>query len=112
MKHVTAFIKEFKLDEVTRALNEIEALTGMTIQEVKGHGRTRGKEAHNYQEPVSDFVEKVRIDVYVLDEIVDKVVDTIQRCAHTGLIGDGKIYVVGVDEAVRISSNERGDLAV
>jgi len=112
MKLITAFIKDFKLDNVTQALNKIEGLTGMTVQEVKGHGRTRGKETHNYQEPVNDFVKKVRIDLYVQNDIVDQVVDVIQKSAHTGLMGDGKIYVQTVDKSVRISTDERGKEAI
>jgi len=112
MKHITAIIKQLKLSEVTQALNEIEELTGMTVQEVKGHGRTRGKETHEYQESVNDFVEKIRIDLYVLDNIVDQVVDAIQKHAHTGLMGDGKIYVSSVEQSIRISSNERGEQAI
>jgi len=112
MKHVTAIIKDFKLREVTQALNEIEGLTGMTVQDVKGHGRTRGKETHQYQEPVSDFVKKIRIDLYVPKNIVENVIDAIQTHAHTGLMGDGKIYVSPIEEAVRISSNERGEKAI
>ena len=112
MKHITAIIKEIKLSEVTQSLNEIEGLTGMTVQEVKGHGRTRGKETHDYQEPVNDFVTKIRIDVYATNKIANQVVDTIQQHAHTGLKGDGKIYVSSIEEAVRISSNERGKKAV
>ena len=112
MKHITAIIKELKLGAVTQALNKIEELTGMTIQEVKGHGRTRGKETHDYQEPVNDFVKKIRIDIYAIDEIANRVVDTIQQYAHTGLKGDGKIYVSPIEEAVRISSNERGRIAI
>lgn len=112
MKHITAIIKEIKLNDVTQALNQIEGLTGMTVQEVKGHGRTRGKETHDYQESVNDFVTKIRIDIYSTNKIANQVVDTIQQRAHTGLKGDGKIYVSPVEEAVRISSNERGDIAV
>jgi nitrogen regulatory protein PII len=112
MKLITAFIKDFKLDEVTQALNQIEGLTGMTVQEVKGHGRTRGKETHNYQEPVNDFVKKIRLDLFVQDEIAKQVADTIQKSAHTGLMGDGKIYVQGVEQAVRISTGEQGEKAV
>ncbi len=112
MKLITAFIKDFKLEDVTQALNQIEELTGMTVQEIKGHGRTRGKETHNYEEPVNDFVKKVRIDLYVQNDLTDKVVDAIQKSGHTGLMGDGKIYVQTVDEAVRISTGERGEEAV
>jgi nitrogen regulatory protein PII len=112
MKLITAFVKDFKLDDVTDALNKIKELTGMTVQEVKGHGRTRGKETHNYEEPVNDFVKKVRIDLYVQKEIADKVVDTIQKSAHTGLMGDGKIYIQAVEQAVRVSTDERGKKAV
>ena len=112
MKHVMAIIKEIKLSEVTQALNEIEELTGMTVQEVKGHGRTRGKETHDYQEQVNDFVKKIRIDIYVINKIAKAVVATIQKHAHTGLKGDGKIYVSSIEEAVRISSDERGEAAV
>ena len=112
MKLITAFIKDFKLEDVTQALNQIEELTGMTVQEIKGHGRTRGKETHNYEEPVNDFVKKVRIDLYVQNDLTDKVVDAIHKSGHTGLMGDGKIYVQTVDEAVRISTGERGEEAV
>lgn len=112
MKLITAFIKGFKLEEVTRALNNIEGLTGMTVQEVKGHGRTRGKETHNYQEPVNDFVKKIRVDLYIQNDITDQVVNAIQKNAYTGLMGDGKIYVQTVDEAVRISTDERGIEAI
>jgi len=112
MKHITAIIKEIKLNDVTQALNQIEGLTGMTVQEVKGHGRTRGKETHDYQESVNNFVTKIRIDIYVKNKIVDQVVDAIQQYAHTGLKGDGKIYVSSIEEAIRISSNERGEKAV
>jgi len=111
MKLVIAFIKDFKVDQVTTALNAIEGLTGMTLQTVEGHGRTRGKVIHDDQDP-HEFVKKVRIDLFVLDHLVDEVVDVIQKNAHTGLLGDGKIYVQAVEQAVRISTNERGEQAV
>lgn len=114
MKHVIAYIKPHKLSEVTLALHKIEGLPGMTVLDVKGFGRgwqTR-KNHMPLEEQVYDFIPHVRIEIFCGDSLVDEIVDAIQRSAHTGLRGDGKIYVCEALEAVRISTGERGPAAV
>src|SRR5512136_1752898 len=109
MKKVEAIIKPFKLDEVKDALSET-GVRGMTVTEVKGFGRTGGKkEVYRGSAYVVDFVPKVKIEIVVPDELVVQVVDAIERSAKTGRIGDGKIFVLPVDDAVRIRTGERGD---
>lgn len=112
MKLVEAIIKPFKLDEVKDALNEI-GIEGITVSEVKGFGRQKGHtELYRGAEYVVDFIPKVKIEIAVSDELVTKVVDTIQNTAKTGRIGDGKIFVIGLDEAVRIRTGETGGDAI
>jgi len=102
MKKVEAIIKPFKLDEVKDALAEV-GIQGMTVTEVKGFGRTGGKkEVYRGSAYVVDFVPKVKVDVVVPDNLVNDVIDAIEKSAKTGRIGDGKIFVVPVEEAVRI----------
>jgi nitrogen regulatory protein P-II 1 len=109
MKKVEAIIKPFKLDEVKDALSET-GIRGMTVTEVKGFGRTGGKkEVYRGSAYVVDFVPKVKIEIVVPDDLVHQVVDAIERAAKTGRIGDGKIFVLPVDDAVRIRTGERGD---
>jgi nitrogen regulatory protein P-II 1 len=112
MKKIEAIIKPFKLDDVKDALNKI-GINGMTINEVKGFGRQRGhKEIYRGAEYQVDFVPKVKIDVVVDSSLVDQVVDTIAKTASTGKIGDGKIFVLPVEEAVRIRTGETGEGAI
>lgn len=112
MKKIEAVIKPFKLDEVKEALNEID-VQGMTVAEVKGYGRQKGhKEMYRGAEYFVDFISKVKIEVVVADEILDKVVDAIVEAAHTGNIGDGKIFVSNIEESVRIRTGERGSDAL
>jgi nitrogen regulatory protein P-II 1 len=112
MKKVEAIIKPFKLDEVKEALAEV-GVQGMTVTEVKGFGRTGGKkEVYRGSAYVVDFVPKVKIEVVVPDSLVTAVVDAIEKSAKTGRIGDGKIFVLPVDEAVRVRTGERGEGAV
>ena len=112
MKKVEAIIKPFKLDEVKEALAEV-GVQGMTVTEVKGFGRTGGKkEVYRGSAYVVDFVPKVKIEVVVPDGLVTAVVDAIEKSAKTGRIGDGKIFVLPVDEAVRVRTGERGEGAV
>ena len=112
MKLVEAIIKPFKLDEVKDALNEI-GIEGITVSEVKGFGRQKGHtELYRGAEYVVDFIPKVKIEIAVSDELVGKVVETIQNTAKTGRIGDGKIFVIGLDEAVRIRTGETGGDAI
>jgi nitrogen regulatory protein P-II 1 len=112
MKKVEAIIKPFKLDEVKDALGEI-GIQGMTVSEVKGFGRTGGKkEVYRGSAYVVDFVPKVKIELVVADSQVAQVIESIEKTAKTGRIGDGKVFVVGVEEAVRIRTGERGEDAV
>jgi len=112
MKKIETIIKPFKLDEVKDALNAI-GITGMTISEVKGFGRQRGHtEIYRGAEYTTDFVPKIKIDLVVDSEIVDKVVKAIMETAHTGKVGDGKIFVLPMEEAIRIRTGESGKLAV
>ena len=108
MKKIETIIKPFKLDAVKEALNEI-GVTGMTISEVKGFGRQRGhKEIYRGSEYQLDFVPKIQIGIVVDPSISDLVVDTIQKTAQTGKIGDGKIFVSSLDEVIRIRTGESG----
>ncbi len=112
MKKVEAIIKPFKLDEVKDALGEI-GVQGMTVTEVKGFGRTGGKrEVYRGSAYVVDFVPKVKIEVVVPDELVVRILEAIEKAAKTGRIGDGKIFVSPIEEAVRIRTGERGEDAI
>jgi nitrogen regulatory protein P-II 1 len=112
MKKIEAIIKPFKLDDVKDALIEI-GVQGLTAVEVKGYGRQRGHtELYKGAEYVVDFLPKVKIEVVVDDDMVAKVVDAIERAARSGKIGDGKIFVIPVDEVVRIRTGERGSDAL
>ncbi|MBU2488531.1 MAG: P-II family nitrogen regulator [Proteobacteria bacterium] len=108
MKKIEAIIKPFKLDDVKEALNDI-GIKGMTISEVKGYGRQKGhKEIYRGAEYVVDFVPKVKLEIVVDDAQVAEVVETIRVAANTDKIGDGKIFVLPVDEAIRVRTGERG----
>jgi nitrogen regulatory protein P-II 1 len=112
MKKVEAIIKPFKLDEVKEALAEV-GVQGMTITEVKGFGRTGGKkEVYRGSAYVVDFVPKVKVEIVIPDKLVRPVVDAIEKTAKTGRIGDGKIFVLPVEEAVRIRTGERDEEAL
>jgi nitrogen regulatory protein P-II 1 len=112
MKLVIAIIKPFKLEEVKDALADI-AVQGMTVTEVKGFGRQKGHtEIYRGSEYTVDFLPKIKIEIVVADDIVDKVIDAVVKAAKTGKIGDGKVFVVPVGEAVRIRTVERGDTAL
>ncbi|MFZ7125139.1 MAG: P-II family nitrogen regulator [Desulfobacterales bacterium] len=112
MKKIEAIIKPFKLDDVKEALNDI-GIQGMTITEVKGYGRQKGhKEIYRGAEYVVDFIPKVKIDVVVPAEQVEQVVNKIREAAHTGKLGDGKIFVFNVEEAIRVRTGETGEDAI
>ena len=112
MKKIEAIVKPFKLDEVKDALNEI-GIQGMTVTEVKGFGRQKGHtELYRGAEYVVDFIPKIKIEIVTSDSLSEKVVSTIESVAKTGKIGDGKIFVYSVDEAIRIRTGERGEAAV
>lgn len=112
MKKIDAIIKPFKLDEVKEALNEI-GIQGITVSEVKGFGRQKGHtELYRGAEYVVDFIPKIKLEIVVPDDMVLNVVETIQKSAKTGRIGDGKIFVTPVDEVFRIRTGERGEDAL
>ncbi len=112
MKKIEAIIKPFKLDEVKHALGEL-GVEGMTVTEVKGFGRQKGHtEIYRGSEYTVDFLPKVKIEIVLPDTLIQKATDAIVKSAHTGKIGDGKVFVFPVDEAIRIRTDERGDKAV
>jgi nitrogen regulatory protein PII len=112
MKLIIAIIKPFKLEEVKTALSEI-GVEGMTVTEVKGFGRQKGHtEIYRGSEYTVDFLPKVKVEIVVADAIIGKVIEAIVKSAKTGKIGDGKVFVVPVEEAVRIRTDERGESAV
>ncbi|HBO59577.1 MAG TPA: P-II family nitrogen regulator [Alphaproteobacteria bacterium] len=112
MKKIEAIIKPFKLDEVKDALQEID-VQGITVTEVKGYGRQKGHtELYRGAEYVVDFVPKIKLETVVEDERVEQVIETIVQTAHTGKIGDGKIFVSPIDDAIRIRTGERGEDAI
>ncbi len=112
MKKIEAIIKPFKLDEVKEALNEI-GLKGLTVTEAKGFGRQKGHtELYRGAEYVVDFLPKVKIELVLEESLVERAIEAIQQAAHTGRIGDGKIFVTAVEEAIRIRTGEKGSDAI
>ena len=112
MKKIEAIIKPFKLDDVKEALNEI-GVKGMTITEVKGYGRQKGhKEIYRGAEYVVDFIPKTKIEIIVSADQVEQVVETIQKSAKTGKLGDGKIFITPIENAVRVRTGETGKDAI
>ena len=112
MKKIEAIIKPFKLDEVKEALHEI-GLQGITVIEAKGFGRQKGHtELYRGAEYVVDFLPKVKLEAVLPDELVERAVEAIKSAAHTGRIGDGKIFITTVEQAIRIRTGETGDEAI
>src|SRR5713226_620731 len=112
MKKIEAIVKPFKLDEVKDALGTV-GVTGMTVTEVKGFGRQKGHtEIYRGSEYTVDFLPKVKREIEVSDEIASKTVDTIVKAAKTGKIGDGKVFVLPLEEVVRIRTDEHGEAAI
>ena len=112
MKLITAIIKPFKLDDAREALSEV-GVTGMTVTETKGFGRQKGhSELYRGAEYVVDFLPKVKLEVAVADDKAEEVVSTITKAANTGKIGDGKIFVIGLEEVIRIRTGETGNEAL
>jgi nitrogen regulatory protein P-II 1 len=113
MKEIKAIIRPFRLLEVMEELHKINGLPGVTVSEIKGFGRSRAKNAKDkivYE--MVEFVPRIKLEVVVQDEMADEVVNVIQKFAHTGNTGDGKIFVIPVEEAVKIRTNERGRAAI
>lgn len=112
MKLVNAIIKPFKLDDVREALSDM-GVTGITVTEVKGFGRQKGHtELYRGAEYVVDFLPKVKLEIAVADELVDQVIESVSTAANTGKIGDGKIFVFDLEQAVRIRTGETGTSAI
>jgi nitrogen regulatory protein P-II 1 len=112
MKKIEAIIKPFKLDEVKEALNEV-GIQGMTVTEVKGYGRQKGhKEIYRGAEYVVDFIPKIKIEIVLPDELLDRAIEKIQKSAYTGKLGDGKIFIKTVEQAIRVRTGETGDAAI
>lgn len=112
MKKIEAIIKPFKLDEVKDALQEI-GLQGITVTEAKGFGRQKGHtELYRGAEYVVDFLPKVKIEIVLEDEMLESAIEAIRQAAHTGRIGDGKIFISSVEEAIRIRTGETGGSAI
>ncbi|AUB77852.1 MULTISPECIES: P-II family nitrogen regulator [Spiribacter] len=112
MKKIEAIIKPFKLDDVREAIAEV-GITGMTVTEVKGFGRQKGHtELYRGAEYVVDFLPKMRVEVVVADDQVERVVEAIVAAANTGKIGDGKVFVTPVEQAVRIRTSDSGEQAL
>ena len=112
MKKVEAIIKPFKLEEVKEALAGI-GIQGLTVSEVKGFGRQKGhKELYRGAEYVVEFLPKIKLEIVVSDDALERVLETIVKAASTGRIGDGKIFVMPIDEAIRIRTGETGDIAL
>ena len=112
MKKIEAIIKPFKLDEVKDALNAI-GIEGITVSEVKGYGRQKGHaELYRGAEYVVDFIPKIKLEIVVIDDLVQKVIETIETTAKTGRIGDGKIFILPLEGAVRIRTGEKDHEAI
>ena len=112
MKKIEAIIKPFKLDEVKDALQEV-GVQGITVTEAKGFGRQKGHtELYRGAEYVVDFLPKIKLEVIVEDNILEQTVEAIQKAAHTGRIGDGKIFIINIDQTTRIRTGETGDAAI
>ncbi|MBI5075827.1 MAG: P-II family nitrogen regulator [Nitrospirae bacterium] len=113
MKEIKAIIRPSKLLEVTEALHEINGLPGVTVSEIKGFGKGRARNAKDkivYE--MVEFIPRIQLEVVVDDEMVDEVVNVIQKFSHTGNTGDGKIFVISVEETIKIRTNERGNDAI
>ena len=112
MKKIEAIIKPFKLDEVKDALQEV-GVHGITVTEAKGFGRQKGHtELYRGAEYVVDFLPKLKLDIIIDDDLLEQTIEAIQKSAHTGRIGDGKIFVTNIDQAIRIRTGETGDTAI
>jgi nitrogen regulatory protein P-II 1 len=112
MKKIEAIIKPFKLDEVREALSEV-GVSGLTVTEVKGFGRQKGHtELYRGAEYVVDFLPKVKVEMVLADGLVEQAIEAIVKAARTGKIGDGKIFVTGVEQAIRIRTGESGEAAI
>jgi nitrogen regulatory protein P-II 1 len=113
MKEIKAIIRPFKLDPVVTALHNIEGLPGLTVSEIKGFGRTKAKDSSDaFRDGLHDYVKMIKVEIVVHDNIAEEIVNVIQDVAHTGNPGDGKIFIVTIDNTIRIRTNEYGTNAI
>ncbi len=113
MKEIKAYVKPHKLSQVTAALHKVEGLTGMSVVDVRGFGGGGGKETPRQMvDDLVDYVPHAKIEIVCHDELVEEIVSTIEKAAHTGLRGDGRIFVANVETAIRIETGERGENAI
>ena len=112
MKEIKAIVQPFMLDKVLEGLHAIEELPGLTVSEVRGYGRTRGRGTDTAADEPIQYVKKAKIEIVVPDTLLERVVRTIQEHAHTGNVGDGKIFMYPVNDVVRIRTGERGDAGI
>ena len=113
MKEIKAIIRPFRLLDITEALQNIEGLPGVTVSEIKGFGKSRAKNAKDkvtYE--LVEFIPRIKLEIVVADEMAEEVINVIQKYAHTGNTGDGKIFILDVENVVKIRTNERGNEAV
>ncbi|MBT3250521.1 MAG: P-II family nitrogen regulator [Candidatus Marinimicrobia bacterium] len=113
MKNIIAYIKPHKLSKVTLALHNIEGLPGMSVSDIRGFGKAKTKNSsQSIDDELIDFIPHVKLEIFCRDDLVNQIITTIQESAHTGLHGDGKIYVTQVHQAFRISTGEFGEVAI
>ncbi len=113
MKEIIAFIKPHKLSKVTLALHSVDGLTGMSVSDVRGFGRGKARDApHRVVEDLVDYIPHIKIEIICENHLVEEVIKIIEKEAQTGLRGDGKIYILPVEDAIRIQTGERGSTAV
>lgn len=113
MKEIKAIIRDFRLDDVLTELHKIKGLPGITVTEIKGFGKSKGKVAEEtIDEALHKLIPKIKIEIVVHDNLVDEIIDLIQKTAHTGNPGDGKIFITEVTNVVKIRTNERGEEAI
>ncbi|NOZ75323.1 MAG: P-II family nitrogen regulator [FCB group bacterium] len=113
MQYIQAYIKPHKLTPLTLALHKVPDFPGMSVSEIKGFGREKSQDSpHSLKDDLVDFIPHVKLEIFCRDEMVNTIINTIQTSAHTGLRGDGKIYVATISQAYRISTGEEGKTAV
>lgn len=112
MKEIKAIIRPFKLTDVISELHQIDGLPGVTISEIKRFGKSSANDIEKKNDGLIEYVDKIKIEIVLIDDMVDTVVTAIQKTAHTGHTGDGKIFIIPVEDTVNIRTNERGEMAI
>ena len=113
MKEVRAFVQPFLIDKITAALLELPGFPGMSVSDLRGFGRgMKSSASHSLQEELQEFTHKLRLEIFVRDDMAVKVAEAVAAAAHTGNRGDGKVFILAVEQAIRIRTGERGDAAI